>query len=341
MEAVALAVSLCLLISGVVAAILVFRKWDAIKSLYGDTWAKFGVAAARWLSAVLAILQKQVSPGGSALAFGVFIAATAWLVWEAVQYIAERKLKQSLGELESELIQQRVIASQRERQINIRASMMSFLRSLVNDKKQRLRGMDTPKETAAKRLARLSDCLSPEEHMIAILGSLAASLRYLHPLPGSAESLETNIRIGLYAPEQGFMTPRLGFDLSNKEYDPFSSYEKHRDRFSLDNRTDPAHSVQCIQHRRTLIVADTEADSKQERFAFFEEAQKNYLKSLIAHPISGLRGPSGDVGDAALVIDANKAGYFNEADRELLVLWLEEFSARLVLESHFLGKCNL
>jgi len=133
------------------------------------------------------------------------------------------------------------------------------------------------------------------------------------------------------------MAPRLGFDLSNKEYDPFSSYEKHRDRFLLDNRTDPAHTVQCIQQRQTLIVSDTE----QEGLAFFEAAQKNYLKSLIAHPISGLRGPSGVVGDAALVIDTNRAGYFNEADRELLELWLAEFSARLVLESHFLGKCDL
>ena len=72
-------------------------------------------------------------------------------------------------------------------------------------------------------------------------------------------------------------------------------------------------------------------------FAFFREAQKQYLKSMIAYPILHFREPDGTISQAAVVIDTNVAGHFKEEDRGVIEFFMDEFAARLNLEALLVG----
>jgi len=93
--------------------------------------------------------------------------------------------------------------------------------------------------------------------------------------------MKQNFRVCLYVDSGGILNPLDGFDLDTRKHHPFTSYLKHQQHFRLDNLTDPAHAVLCIQLRRLLIVPDCEADAS---FRHFSEEQRTYLKSLVAYP---------------------------------------------------------
>lgn len=78
-----------------------------------------------------------------------------------------------------------------------------------------------------------------------------------------------------------------------------------------------------------LIVENCELD---EDFQFFNERQRNYLKSMIASPIKDLCLDGVNPVQTALVIDTNIPGYFREEDRPSLEIAVREFAVRLSLE---------
>ncbi len=122
--------------------------------------------------------------------------------------------------------------------------------------------------------------------------------------------------------------PLEAFDLATKSHEPFSSYEKHAERFRLDNAQNASHAVRCIHEGRVLIVADCGAEAG----FYFHDKQQHYLRSMVAYPIVGFCPDGVTPASAAILIDTDIAGFFNEDDREMLELLLREFVTRIDLE---------
>ncbi len=57
-----------------------------------------------------------------------------------------------------------------------------------------------------------------------------------------------------------------------------------------------------------------------------------YLRSMVAHPLTGFCPDGLNAVRAALLIDTDVAGFFRVEDREMLELILSEFAARIDLE---------
>ena len=337
-----LVVAVIVLVGGICGWIAVTFFYERARPWLTDTFAKEAISAVRFLTAGAGIMARFQLPsdpafqessqtiGNAALA----VAIVAWLAWESLQHVVEKRMKTDAKQVASELRDSLLVERELLRLNDIYATVIRYLRIVVNEKTQRL--TRAIRSQAPKKPAdRLAKALTPEQQMIRLLGFLALSLERLDQRVLSAErNLAVNFRIGLYVPRNGSMIPWLGFNALDGKYDPFSSYEKHPERFQLDNLNDPAHTVRCVREKRTIIIPDTVAAN----IAFFNDEQPNYLKSFVAHPFSGLHVDGKSV-EAAIVIDANFAGYFREADRTVIEFLLQEFAARLVLESGLLPFC--
>lgn len=77
---------------------------------------------------------------------------------------------------------------------------------------------------------------------------------------------------------------------------------------------EPSHAVRCILEHKLLIVPDCAAEPD---FRFYNEAQRGYLRSLIAFPINALDLNAAKLVRGALVVDTTEADFFREEEREL------------------------
>lgn len=319
--------------SGAVALISVIFFWDKFENNYSQLHAKYALAIARAAGAASAIAARAISDDSTVdvanVATGVGV--LAFLFWEIAQCLSESRVSATLKSLRLEVYSQHLLNNQLHRQLAIQTAMIAVLRRLVNAKKERL--AIASQRPVRQRLVKLLSSLDPEEHMREIIAALAISLRSLHKAPSSGDAIRVNIRVALYVPIDGYMVPWVGYDDQNGRYDPFTSYLKHKDRFWLANETNPSQTVRCVRENRSIIIADAAASGVQ----FFTDKQRNYLQSLVAHPFNGIRSKDGSIVDGALVVDANVAGLFQEADREVIVFLLNEFASRLTLESHLVA----
>ena len=78
-----------------------------------------------------------------------------------------------------------------------------------------------------------------------------------------------------------------------------------------------------------LIVPDC---ANHPGFQFFHARQPNYLKSLVAYPLFDFSPDGAAPVRAALLIDTDVAGYFQEKDAEMIGICLNEFAVRIALE---------
>jgi hypothetical protein len=138
-----------------------------------------------------------------------------------------------------------------------------------------------------------------------------------------------NFRIGLYAEQNGLLLPLDAFDLNTRSHEPFSSYRKHADRFRLDNDVNPSHAVRCVREARLLIVPDC---ANHPMFQYFNDQQRNYLRSMVAYPLPDFCPDGINPVLAALLIDTDVAGFFQERDSQIMQIYLKEFAVRLALE---------
>jgi hypothetical protein len=209
----------------------------------------------------------------------------------------------------------------------LRTRLLTALRGLVNIKRQRIRAEMGNPNPSRHLIQRAREGLDPEGQIAIILERMAD---FLHQqLPPREQSTRQNFRIGLYVDRDGVMKPLDGFDFHAKKHDPFTSYLDHEARFRVDNQTNPAHVVKCVQERRLLIVPDC---AREAGFQHFNEEQKTYLKSLAAYPIIPFRQSARAERAAALVVDTDVAGFFQEEQREAMDFVMQEFGARLSLE---------
>ena len=63
-----------------------------------------------------------------------------------------------------------------------------------------------------------------------------------------------------------------------------------------------------------------------------EDAQRGYLRSLVAFYLGQVCEEPGTMTEGALVIDTDVAGFFKETERDALTFCFQEFSVRLKLE---------
>jgi hypothetical protein len=322
-----------LLLLGAVALVAVYWYWESVEEYYSTDFLKNGVAAVRCLSAFAGILSRVVeSADRPAVLYAYGAAGTgaiAWILWEFAQNGAEVKSKAAEASTKKKWVDEMQRHAALRRLTQIRSHIIGALRGLVNTKKERLSAA-VPKSGGNSNPKKLYDFLGPDKHMYETIGTLAVLLKRLRETGEANDFDQANIRIGFYEPLDGHMVPLMGFDISDRRYNPFTSYQKHRDRFAVDNDSNPSHTVQCVRQKKTIIVPDTVGQG----IAFFDESQKNYLRSLVAHPIFGIMGSGGKVADGAIVIDANIPGFFMETDRTTIELILSEFSSRLSLESY-------
>lgn len=326
---IATIVSSALAILGLVA--LVVAWWLPTPSLVKclrETYAKCIIEILRWFSACVVLYLKVIENASSDWNYVVGTCISAWLFWALTQILIEHRTKAALVDIAAKDREIKVL----ERQIDIRTSIIAQVHGVVSDKHSRLNRVKL-NQNRNRRHKDLLGRLSPLEQMHLIVARLGIALLNFHDAPNSAAAQVLKFRIGLYVENRGFLEPLVGIDISNRGYDPFSSFKQHRERFRLDNTLNPSKAVQCVVEHLPIIVPDTLADPD---FEFFEGSQSNYLRSMIAYPIEGIKGLNGKTCKAAIVVDVPCSGFFKVEDAELLGLVIDEFGIRLALESHLL-----
>lgn len=249
------------------------------------------------------------------------VAAFSWFTWECVQILAEKKAKVALDALD-----------ELDRAVSFRTLLLTTLRRMVQVKKKRIEDELSIPDPRSQPILRARRSLDPKAQIYLALEQMALFLRTLHRDPDSEEALHQNFRIGLYVALNDRMQPLEAFDFNNPSSQPFTSYRETEQHFRLDNNDRPAHAVRCVREGRLIIVPDCAA-AKPEEFTYFRDAQRNYLRSMIAYPILPFRAADGTMTSAAVVIDTDVAGHFKEEDRRLIQFFMDQFAARLTLET--------
>ncbi len=337
LESIAFYVSIAVAVLGLVVLVFVWLLWARIARLYREFWAKFAVAFFRFIAAASAVASKSATvPTGTPLSeqpwvTTTLIAVSGYLLWEFAGAIGDHKYKAAKDRAKSEY-EQEIETLTQDREDAVRQSIwlrrvMSHLRILANEKLQRVKRTVQQSTAARGSLSETRNALAPSEQIKVILENLASLLHI--EVASSRGNYEQNFRVGLYAELNGVLTPIDAFDLKTRSHDPFISFERHCDRFRLDNTTNPSHAVRCVLEGRMLIVPDC---ANHPIFQFFHDQQKNYLRSLVAFPLPDFSPDGGVRVRAALLLDTDVAGYFQEKDAESIRIYLEEFAVRLAIE---------
>jgi hypothetical protein len=344
MAHVLLILSALIAFGGGVLVLLIWLCWKWVEWLIRGSLAKPVIAGCRFCVLVTGLLARYPD-GNSATRSGWWIAISVtagigWLLWEVVDWWGAEKLKAEkatveqahlaeIGELQARVQEATAEAGTAKRQALFRVKLLTALRLLAREKSECIhKELGEPSGRTKPELLR--SALSPARDTAFALDQLA--LFFYQDLPPAEDGTSLNIRVCLYVDSGGRLEPLDGFDFQTRKRHPFSSYLNHERRFHLDNREDPAHAVRCVQRKSLLVVPDCAADAN---FHYFDEGQRTYLKSMAAYPIMEFRRVP-EVRAAALVVDANRPGYFREQDRAEIAKALEEFAARLVLESAIL-----
>lgn len=354
-EPIALWASVVAAFGGFVALVIVWRFWSWLEPHYQEYWAKCAVAFFRALAAVSAIAAKpapldpSMTPWEQPWAPTLAMAAFGYLCWEVAgargdqqfKRGKERTAEEHAGEIAALKATQDVAIATLSREVDEATQdrvdaefeatrlgwLLTHLRDLANFKLRRVREVATAAATARTTIQQARTGLAPMEQVRILLEGLASLFR-MQVVHEDGSRHTQNFRIGLFAEKGGHLVPLAGFDLATKSHDPFSSYTHHSDRYRLDNGTDPSHAVRCVREGRALIVADCAA----EKNFYIHERQPNYLRSMIAFPIASFCPDGIAPVPAALLVDTNVAGFFNEEDREMLETLLGEFVVRIDLE---------
>ena len=205
-------------------------------------------------------------------------------------------------------------------------------RRLVGEKRERVSTvLANPDRKSSLQTARTA--LAPAVHLNLILEHFGMFLGHLTADPTLIMSQGQNFRIGLYVEDDGYLVPLEAISINDRRRDPFNTYQTHRDHYNLSETNAPAHLVRCIQQRALIICEDCQVAADAGEFIYFNDTQRSYLKSMLAYPLLDFWEPRGLHCRGAVGIDTDVAGYFCEADRELLRALLDELAVRLQLES--------
>lgn len=335
LENIALVVSIVAAVVGLTALVAVTFFWSYVSPHYKEAWAKGAVAGFRAIAALLAIATRLAPTDLSKpfldqpWALTTLVAVIGYLLWEITGVVGDHRYKSAKEETAADYQAQIDEANQdcadAEYQSMRLGWLLTHLRQLVNDKRQRVRGI-TQALGDRVTIQHARDGLAPYQQVQILLECLASLFR-MQAVHQDGSRHNQNFRVGLFAEREGRLVPLAAFDLSTRSHEPFSSYDRHADRFRLD-ATAPSHAVRCIREGQMLIVPDCTAVPG----FFFHDGQAAYLRSLVACPIANFCPDGVTPARAALLIDTDVAGFFQEDDREMLEILLTQFVARIDLE---------
>lgn len=335
LESIALIVSIVAAVGGLIALVAVTCFWSRVAPYYKEAWAKGAVAVFRAVAALIAIATRFAPTDltkpflEQPWAMTTLVAVVGYLLWELTGVIGDQRYKGAKEKTAEDYQKQIDEATQDREDAEFQAMrfgwLMTHLRQLVNVKRQRVRGVA---QTLGDRVTiqHARDGLAPYEQVRILLEWLASLFR-MQAVYQDGSRHNQNFRIGLFAERDGRLIPLAAFDLVSRSHEPFSSYDRHADRYRLDT-TAPSHAVRCIREGQTLIVPDCAAVPD----FYFHDGQALYLRSMIARPIASFCPDGVTPVRAALLIDTDVAGFFQEDDREMLEILLTEFVARIDLE---------
>jgi hypothetical protein len=315
-------------ILGLVGIAGLWLWWDAAGSFLAASWPKMVIEIVQWLSLVVA--------AGSAYANATdkpdWFPTTIWGIfcvgaWKTVHWLAEKRIKEEDQTIKEQLDRANQLAVQL-------TGLLGALRGAVREKVKRL-CKEVRRQLSKPGIASVRNALTPEPHLQDLLNSLAVFFQSQLPEPDARAS---NFRIGVYIERGEVMTPVHGVELKNPGYNPFTSFESHKDRFRLGPENAlPTEAVICVRQKGLAIVEDCEASAKVGKFFFFNDSQASYLRSMVAYFLGQVSDEHGKMARAALVADTDVAGFFKEKDRASLAFCLLEFGMRLRLEMSLLA----
>jgi hypothetical protein len=178
-------------------------------------------------------------------------------------------------------------------------------------------------------IRQLRRALACRKHLDDLLVGLAVFFEDKLP---PEERARHSFRVGLYIAENRVMRPLHGVKSDDPTYNPFTSYQTHEQFFHLDSNSHVSHTVRCVRGQCQLIVPDCAEAQARGELVFFNAQQPTYLKSLAACYIGKVCRPGGEMAEAAVVLDTNKAGFFKHEDAETIRFAVNEFAARYGLE---------
>ncbi len=201
---------------------------------------------------------------------------------------------------------------------------------------------DLAREAMTEKLKRLQDeydrPTSPPKNVAAALDpgrQLLILIKVLHGWLKRHVKPPGRLRIGVYGLGEDNLTLEPLFSWDGSRNDVFSG--NHKDRMKLSTAADASsHGGKSVvvqvwqQSDPFVIVADTEAASREGMFFFFREEHRQTLKSMIAYKHL-LGGPLRH--DAfVLTLDSDQAGLFSADVEKECRLLLPAFSVRIELE---------
>ncbi len=319
---------------GLVALLLVSFGWRWIRNHYHDLHAKVAVAGFRVVAAASALLSRS-SPAVEGswfeqpwVATYVF-AIVGYLFWEIAGYVGDYRFKlakeMTLAEHEREVTDLTQSRDEAALEATGLEWLLAHLREPVSHELHRVRSV-VAQSPGRVSIQQVREGLDSEGQIRTVLESLAGLFRL--DVMSTGGTIRQNFRVGLYVEEAGRLEPREAFDLATKSHTPFASPRTQPELFRLEPVAGPSHAVRCVLEGRTLIVSDCATESG---FGYFGEAQRTYLRSMVAYPLIDCRPDGIHVARAALLIDTNVAGYFREEDRELIESRISEFALRIEL----------
>ena len=275
LEGISFVTSALVAVPGLLALVLVCWFWGMVAPYYREFWAKLAVAFFRFVAAASAVAAKSatVTPGAllpeQPWVLTTLVAIAGYLLWEAVGALGDHKYKLAKEKTaaqykqEIEAVQQANAVAEQFHLQEIDAltqdkddaveqylrlgRVVSHLRTLVNEKLQRIRRILLTSSTTRGSLAETRAALAPTDQIGMILEKLASLLNL--DAVAAGERHNQNFRVGLYAEDKGRLVPIDAFDLNTRRHDPFSSYQQHTDRFRLDNEVNPSHAVRAVPRR--------------------------------------------------------------------------------------------
>jgi hypothetical protein len=251
----------------------------------------------------------------------VISGAACLIVWKFVQLLSDNRVKSADKSIKREL-------ARAAREGEERTRLVIALRQAVTEKVKRLRRTVT-RRSRKPSIVQVRNALTPQPHLNDLLEALAVFLQERLP---PDEGQKVNFRIGVYIDQTGELACVHGISLNDPSYNPFSSSRERLEAFRLNNTTNPALVVCCIRDKSTLLVEDCIEAEARGKFSFFKDAQRSYLRSMLAYYLGEVCDEDGRFKAAALAVDTDLAGYFKESDRDSLNFFLREFGIRLKLE---------
>lgn len=295
-----------------------------VRRIVKDSTAKNLAELLFWVSGSPVLGAKYLSGGESAWSSAVFWGSLSALVWK----LSQQRLEASLGELDK--LAKALDAEQTQRAENTirgQSFLIDGIRSGVEHRLSQVLDALAAKSKSAT-LARVQEVLAPFSAVRDQLVRLASALQKQSP----TSPQKPNIRVGLYLLRDNHMVPVAGVDLRQPGYNPFKSYEAHRAAYECRETKDSAHVVRCVLHRSMIVVEDCIEAAEKTEFSFTHEAQRSYLRSMVAYHLGEVVDQGGASVDAVIAADSNCAGVFKDSADELLEDVLEEFGLRIRLE---------